>query len=68
MTENKILNLYPIDYPFETLVDRVQKGKLVYIEGKLKTRSYDDKEGNKKSVTEILGEQLILLDKKEEPY
>jgi hypothetical protein len=28
MGENKILNLYPIDYPFETLVDRVKKGKL----------------------------------------
>lgn len=46
----------------------LKKGSLVYIEGKLKTRSYDDKEGNKKSVTEILGEQLILLDKKEESY
>lgn len=27
--ETKVLNLYPIDYPFETLVDRVQKGKLI---------------------------------------
>lgn len=27
--ENKVLNLYPIDYPFETLVDRVKKGKLI---------------------------------------
>ena len=26
---NKVLNLYPIDYPFETLVDRVEKGKLI---------------------------------------
>ncbi len=26
--ENKVLNLYPIDYPFETLVDRVEKGTL----------------------------------------
>lgn len=26
--ENKILNLYPIDYPFETLVSREEKGKL----------------------------------------
>ena len=27
--EAKVLNLYPIDYPFETLVDRVQKEKLI---------------------------------------
>jgi single-strand DNA-binding protein len=42
----------------------LRKGSLVYIEGKLKTRSYDDKEGQKKYVTEIVAEQLILLDKK----
>ena len=29
-----------------------------------KTRSYDDKDGQRKYVTEIIGEQLILLDKK----
>lgn len=28
-TMTKVLNLYPIDYPFETLIDRVQKGKLL---------------------------------------
>lgn len=42
----------------------LQKGSLVYVEGKLKTRSYDDKDGQKKYVTEIIAEQLILLDKK----
>jgi single-strand DNA-binding protein len=42
----------------------LKKGSLVYVEGKLKTRSYDDKDGQKKNVTEIIAEQLILLDKK----
>jgi single-strand DNA-binding protein len=42
----------------------LKKGSLIYVEGKLKTRSFDDKDGNKKYVTEILAEQLILLDKK----
>ena len=42
----------------------LKKGSLVYVEGKIKTRSYDDKDGQKKYVTEIIGEQLILLDKK----
>ena len=40
------------------------KGSLVYIEGKLKTRNYEDKEGIKRYVTEVVAEQLIMLDKK----
>jgi single-strand DNA-binding protein len=42
----------------------LHKGSLVYIEGKLKTRNYVDKDGQTKYVTEVIGEQLILLDKK----
>lgn len=42
----------------------LQKGSLVYIEGKLKNRRYDDKDGIKRYVTEVIAEQLILLDKK----
>ncbi|WP_019989526.1 single-stranded DNA-binding protein [Rudanella lutea] len=42
----------------------LQKGSLIYLEGKLKTRHYDDKDGNRRYVTEIIGEQLIMLDKK----
>lgn len=42
----------------------LHKGSLVYVEGKLKSRSYDDKDGQRKYVTEIVAEQLILLDKK----
>lgn len=42
----------------------LKKGSLVYIEGKIKSRSYDDKDGQKKYVTEIVAEELILLDKK----
>lgn len=42
----------------------LHKGSLVYIEGRLKTRSWEDKEGNKKYATEIIGENLIMLDKR----
>jgi single-strand DNA-binding protein len=42
----------------------VHKGSLLYIEGKLRHRHYEDKDGQKKYVTEIVAEQLILLDKK----
>jgi single-strand DNA-binding protein len=50
------------------LVDKyVTKGSLVHIEGKNRTRTYDDKQGVKHFVTEIIVDQLILLDKKTEP-
>lgn len=42
----------------------LQKGSLVYIEGKLKTRQFEDKEGKIHYTTEIVAEQLIMLDKK----
>lgn len=44
----------------------LHKGSLVYIEGRLKTRSWEDKEGNKKYATEIVGDNLIMLDRKHE--
>jgi single-strand DNA-binding protein len=44
----------------------LKKGSLVYIEGKIKTRSYDTKEGDKRYITEIIAEQLIMLDKRTE--
>lgn len=37
------------------------KGKKVYIEGHLKTRTWDDQAGIKKYKTEIIAEQVILL-------
>lgn len=43
----------------------LHKGSSIYIEGKIKTRSYEDKLGVKKYVTEIIVDQLIMLDKKE---
>lgn len=41
----------------------LRKGSHIYLEGKLKNRSYEDKDGNKKYVTEIIAESLIMLDK-----
>lgn len=42
----------------------LQKGKLVYVEGKLRTRSYDDRDGNKKYVTEIVADNFNMLGRK----
>jgi single-strand DNA-binding protein len=44
----------------------LKKGSLVYIEGKIRTRSYDDKEGNKKYITEIICENFKMLDSKKD--
>ena len=42
----------------------IHKGSLLYVEGKLRSRQYEDKEGTNKYVTEIVADQIILLDKK----
>ncbi|RYF88349.1 MAG: single-stranded DNA-binding protein [Chitinophagaceae bacterium] len=44
----------------------LHRGSLVYIEGRLKTRSWEDKDGNKKFATEVVGDNLIMLDKRHE--
>jgi single-strand DNA-binding protein len=42
----------------------LHKGSLVYIEGRLRTRSWEDKEGVRKFATEVVGDNLIMLDKR----
>ena len=44
----------------------VKKGMSIYVEGKIRSRSYDDKDGVKRYVTEIVADNFIMLDKKEE--
>jgi len=43
----------------------VKKGTQVYIVGKIKTRSYVDKDGNNKYITEILADIMMVLEKKQ---
>src|SRR5690348_14007940 len=40
----------------------LKKGKKVYVEGRLQTRNFEDKEGMKRYVTEIVCDDLIMLD------
>ena len=40
------------------------KGMQIYVEGKIQTRTYDDKEGNKRYVTEIIGNDMQMLGSK----
>lgn len=47
------------------IVERlVHRGSRIYVEGKIQTRSYDDREGQKRHVTEIVAENILLLDGK----
>ncbi len=40
------------------------KGKLVFVEGKIQTRAWDDKDGNKRYTTEIVASNMQMLDSK----
>lgn len=47
------------------LVDNIlKKGKEVALEGKLSNRTYEDKEGKKRYITEIIANEFVLLGKK----
>jgi single-strand DNA-binding protein len=45
----------------ETLQDYLTKGKQIYVEGKLQTRKWKDKDGNDKYTTEVRGDRVVLL-------
>ncbi len=42
----------------------LSKGSLVYLEGRIQTRSWDDKDGNKRYTTEIIASNMQMLDRK----
>lgn len=43
----------------------LKKGTTIYLEGKLRTRSWDDKEGHKRYITEVVGDTFTVLNRKE---
>ena len=45
----------------------LKKGSPVYIEGRIQNRSWEDKDGNKKYMTEIVAQSINLLGRKGEP-
>ena len=49
----------------EVCQEYLKKGSLVYLEGRLKTEKYDDKEGDTKYYTKVVALSLQFLDKKE---
>ena len=45
----------------QNLANYLNKGKQVFVEGRINNRSYDDKDGNKKYITEIVATNIVLL-------
>jgi len=50
----------------EIISTYVKKGSKVFIAGKMQTRSWDDKDGQKKYTTEIVANEMLMLDSKGE--
>ena len=48
--------------PAETIERYLDKGSKIYVEGKLQTRKWQDKDGNDRWTTEIVGNQFNFLD------
>ncbi len=46
----------------------IRKGSQIYVEGKITNRQYDDKDGNKRFINEIVADNIRLLGKKEDSY
>ena len=50
----------------ETVEKFVRKGTQVYVEGKLRSRNWEDQNGQKRYVTEIIADTLLLLGRKQD--
>jgi len=46
----------------DRVASRISKGALVYVEGKIRTKSWEDRDGNKRSYTEIAAYTLRILE------
>ena len=50
----------------ETASEYMKKGQLTYVEGRIRTRSWEDKEGMTRYTTEVLGDRFTMLGRKGE--
>ena len=50
----------------EVVEKYVRKGTKVYVEGKLKTRNWQDKEGNTRYTTEVVADEITMLSRRED--
>lgn len=61
VTETQWHNIIAWNKTADIIEKYVQKGKEIMIEGKLTTRSYENKEGEKRYITEVVCNELLLL-------
>ena len=65
-TETEWFNVVAWSNLAEICKQHISKDRLVYIEGRLQTRHLEDQEGNKHSATEIVANEMILLEDRRE--
>ena len=63
-TETQWHNCVAWNKTAEIIEKYVEKGREIAIEGKLTSRSYEDKDGNKRYITEVIVNELLLLGSK----
>jgi len=65
-TETEWFNVVAWSNLAEICKQYLSKDQLVYIEGRLQTRYWEDQESNKRSATEIVASEMIMLDDRRE--
>lgn len=50
----------------EVAAKNLTKGRLILIDGRIQNRSWEDEEGEKRTMTEIVGENIVFLEKRKE--
>ena len=63
-TETEWFNIVAWGSLAEICNQYLKKGQQVYIEGRLQTRRWEDEEGNKRSATEVVAREMIMLSEK----
>lgn len=64
-TEADFINIVAWEKTAEILAQYARKGSLIAVHGRLSTRTYDDKDGKKVYVTEVVANEVQLLEKVE---
>ncbi len=64
VTDTQWHNVVAWNKTAEIIEKYLEKGKEVMIEGKLTSRSFEDKEGNKRYITEVVCNELLMLGNK----
>ncbi|CAM1359037.1 Single-stranded DNA-binding protein [Tenacibaculum sediminilitoris] len=64
ITDTQWHNIVAWNNTAEIIEKYIEKGKEVMIEGKLTSRSFEDKEGNKRYITEVVCNELLMLGNK----